>query len=213
MGAGSIGCTVGGRLLAGGQDVVFVGRESLGEELGAKGLTLTSYRGEKDTVTIAPERVRWATTVDALAEASPVLVTVKGLATAEVGAELASVLQPDAVVVSLQNGVQNADALREVLGGRRVCAGMVPFNVRRQGNGRFHQGTSGALLLSAADSPLGFVDAMKAGGLAAKTHPANKEAAAMRASRIQLWRTASSATGGSLGEACAALRDWRTERA
>ena len=38
---------------------------------------------------------------------------------------------PDAVVVSLQNGVSNVPLLRERLPGRRVLAGMVPFGASR----------------------------------------------------------------------------------
>ena len=37
------------------------------------------------------------------------------------------------MVVSLQNGVRNADVLRAALPGRRVLAAMVPFNVVRRG--------------------------------------------------------------------------------
>jgi 2-dehydropantoate 2-reductase len=43
----------------------------------------------------------------------------------------------------LQNGVGNVAVLRDRLGGRRVLAGMVPFNVIAMGEGRFHRSTSG----------------------------------------------------------------------
>jgi 2-dehydropantoate 2-reductase len=54
---------------------------------------------------------------------------------------------PDAVVVSLQNGIGNAEVLRTALPGRRVLAGMVPFNVTGQGEGRFHRATSGDIVI------------------------------------------------------------------
>lgn len=41
MGAGSVGCYVGGSLAAAGTDVVFVGRQRLKSEIDAAGLTLT----------------------------------------------------------------------------------------------------------------------------------------------------------------------------
>ena len=53
----------------------------------------------------------------------------------------------DAVIVSLQNGVGNVAVLRERLPGRRVLAGMVPFNVVARGEGRFHRATSGDIVL------------------------------------------------------------------
>jgi 2-dehydropantoate 2-reductase len=53
------------------------------------------------------------------------------------------------VVVSLQNGVDNVELLRRALPGRRVVAGMVPFNVVHLREGRFHRGTDGDLLVEA----------------------------------------------------------------
>ena len=53
----------------------------------------------------------------------------------------------DAVVISLQNGVGNVSVLRERLPGRRVLAGMVPFNVIALGEGRFHRATSGDIVI------------------------------------------------------------------
>ncbi|MFX6201765.1 2-dehydropantoate 2-reductase N-terminal domain-containing protein, partial [Acinetobacter baumannii] len=40
VGAGSIGCYLGGRLLAAGADVTLVGRARIGDELRTHGLTL-----------------------------------------------------------------------------------------------------------------------------------------------------------------------------
>src|SRR6476659_9381024 len=54
---------------------------------------------------------------------------------------------PDVVIVSLQNGVGNAAALRNRLPGRRVLGGMVPFNVIALGQGRFHRATSGDIVI------------------------------------------------------------------
>ena len=58
----------------------------------------------------------------------------------------------DAVVISLQNGIGNASVLRERLPGRRVLAGMVPFNVVAPGEGRFHRATSGDIVIEQDDA-------------------------------------------------------------
>lgn len=147
MGAGSIGGYLGGRLMAAGSDVVLVGRPSLGGEIAAHGLTITDYLGYART--LAAGAVPYATQADALARCDFVLVTVKGPATEEAARELAPHLAQTAVVVSLQNGVRNADVLRRALPGRRVLAGMVPFNVVRRDHGGFHRGTSGELVVEA----------------------------------------------------------------
>ena len=53
----------------------------------------------------------------------------KSADTAEMADIIAQHAPADAVIVSLQNGVGNVAVLRERLPGRRVLAGMVPFNV------------------------------------------------------------------------------------
>lgn len=145
MGAGAIGCYVGGRLAASGADVVLVGRQSIKDEVAQHGLHFTDYRGLD--VRLAPDRVRVATSPEALADRDVVIVTVKGGDTTATGSLLANVLRADAVVVSLQNGVSNPTMLRAVMPARRVLGAMVPFNVLRSGAGRFHQGTSGRIAI------------------------------------------------------------------
>jgi 2-dehydropantoate 2-reductase len=140
-GAGSIGCYVGGRLAATGAEVAFVGRRRLADEVAAHGLTLTDLRGSE----LRAASTRYATVPDAAAEADLVLVAVKSGATADAADQLAPLLKPGAVVVSLQNGLRAAALLREKLPGTAVLAGMVAFNVVHLGEGRFHCGTDGGL--------------------------------------------------------------------
>ncbi|WP_238164358.1 2-dehydropantoate 2-reductase N-terminal domain-containing protein [Kribbella pittospori] len=128
-GAGGIGCYVGGRLLAGGADVAFVGRERMAGELAAHGLRLTDYLGADLRVA----EVRYETSPEAAGAADLVLLTVKSAATEAAAAELAGVLKPGAIVVSFQNGIRNGDVLREQLADQVVVPGMVPFNVLNRG--------------------------------------------------------------------------------
>lgn len=168
MGAGSIGCYVGGRLAAAGADVVFIGRERLGSELAAHGLTLSDYRGYRRR--LAPSEIVYATTAQPAADAALVLVTVKSAATAAAARELAGVLQPDAVVVSLQNGLGNAAVLRGTLTTQRVLAGMVPFNVVHGSDGAFHQGSEGELEVEDDARLAPFLDLFAAAGLPLRRH-------------------------------------------
>jgi len=57
-------------------------------------------------------------------------------------------------VVSLQNGVGNANTLRRALPGRDVRAGVVGFNVVAQGNGQFRRSTSGEIYVEAGPGAL-----------------------------------------------------------
>jgi len=163
VGAGSIGCYLGGRLLAAGADVTLVGRARIGDELRAHGLTLTDYRNGRWQVAAAD--VRYVTEPGAAATADLVLVTVKSAATPSVAAELKPVLRPGAVVVSFQNGLANADVLRAALPQQTVLAGMVPFNVMQPGPGAFHQGTGGELEVAASPALQPFLDDFRRAGI------------------------------------------------
>ncbi|MEA2915076.1 MAG: 2-dehydropantoate 2-reductase, partial [Bradyrhizobium sp.] len=87
-----------------------------------------------------------------LGDASVVLVTVKSADTADIADIIAAHASPDAVIISLQNGVGNLSLLRERLPGRRVLGGMVPFNVIALGEGRFHRATSGDIVVEQDDA-------------------------------------------------------------
>lgn len=151
-GAGNIGCYVGGLLAAAGRPVTLLGRERIGRELREHPLRLTSLDGLD--LEIGPGAFRFASDPEALSEADLIVVTVKSGATAEMAGLIASHASERAIVISLQNGVGNADTLRSALAGRRVLAGMVPFNVLHLGNGRFHRGTSGDLVIETSDATL-----------------------------------------------------------
>ena len=144
-GAGSIGCFVGGLLAGAGRRVSLLARPRMIAEIERFGLTLTSLEGSSWHV--ASQQLKLSGDPEALAEASVVLVTVKSADTAEIADAIALHAPPDAVIVSLQNGVANADVLRDRLPGRTVLAAMVPFNVIAAGEGRFHRATSGDIVI------------------------------------------------------------------
>jgi 2-dehydropantoate 2-reductase len=79
-------------------------------------------------------------------------VTVKSADTAGMADLIATHAPRDAVIVSLQNGIGNVALLRDRLPGRRVLAGMVPFNVVAPGAGRFHRATSGDIVIERDDT-------------------------------------------------------------
>ena len=148
-GAGSIGCFVGGLLVAAGHDVRFLGRARVCEVLARHALRVTDF-GTLD------ETVRDVAAFDdpepALTGADLVLVAVKSGDT-EAMARLIRAHAPHAQVISLQNGVGNADTLRQILSGADVRAAMVPFNVVSRGRGHYHRGTSGDIIVEAGPLP------------------------------------------------------------
>ncbi len=152
-GAGSIGCFIGGMLARAGRDVTLLMRPATQEEIGRHGLSLTDYEGLDEA--LSPGSFAMETDPACLANADIILVTVKSGATAVMAAQIARHAPNDAVVVSLQNGVQNVETLRSALPGRDVRAGMVPFNVVWVGGGRFHRGTSGEIAVEKGKKPVG----------------------------------------------------------
>jgi 2-dehydropantoate 2-reductase len=167
-GAGSIGCYVGGRLLAGGSDVSFIGRARVAGLLREHGITLT--RHDDSRWHAPPARIDVSTDAASAAAADLVLVTVKSAATATAAAELAAVLRPGTVVVSFQNGIGNADVLRAAMPQHTVLEGMVPFNVVERGPGAFHQGSGGELEIRHAAAMQPFVEAFRQAGLPLTQH-------------------------------------------
>ncbi|RWQ34550.1 MAG: 2-dehydropantoate 2-reductase [Mesorhizobium sp.] len=149
-GAGSIGCYAGGCLALAGRRVILLARPRIEEALRKDGLRATELDGRDRS--IKPDGL--SATADpaaALRGAEIILVTVKSGATEDMAALIAGHARPDAVVVSLQNGVDNADRLRARLTGRPVLAGMVPFNVVQSPDGelplRVHRASEGKVMI------------------------------------------------------------------
>ena len=160
-GAGAVGCYTGGRLAATGTDVVFIGRERIASQVEGNGLTVTDWRGRQLRV----ERPRFETAPEAAAGADVVLVAVKSAATAAAGRALAPLLRPETVVVSLQNGLHNAEVLREHLPEATVLPGVVGFNVVGRGDGHFHCAVSGALEVQRHEALTALAPAFERAGL------------------------------------------------
>jgi 2-dehydropantoate 2-reductase len=160
-GAGSIGCFVGGMLAVAGRHVALLARPRVIQEIEGNGLRLTSLEGSERR--IASQQLTLSENPSIFSSAAVVLVTVKSADTAEIADMIAKHAPSDAVVVSLQNGVGNVSVLRERLPGRRVLAGMVPFNVIALGQGRFHRATSGDIIIEQDDA--GTADLLSVPGL------------------------------------------------
>jgi 2-dehydropantoate 2-reductase len=142
-GAGSVGCYIGASWMAAGLEVSFVGRQSVKDEIGANGLTVTD--SERRRIEIRPDEVDFSTKPKALGPADIVALCVKSTGTAAAAGEINRHARKGAIVISFQNGVSNADLLKSSLPGFTILQGMVPFNVARMGNGRWHKGVAGPL--------------------------------------------------------------------
>ena len=144
MGAGSVGCFIGGRLLSAGVDVHFVGRPRVLGALREHGLTVTDLDGGRSHAAAGTLHLHAALTAQACKPAL-VLLCVKSGATAQAAAQLAAALPAGTPVLSLQNGVANAEVGTATAPTLTWLAGMVPYNIAELGPGHFHRGSTGAL--------------------------------------------------------------------
>lgn len=140
MGAGAVGCYYGGLLARVGNDVALIGRSSHVDAIVRNGLRLETSAFD--------ERVAVKAFVDArgVQGADVVLCCVKTSDTAQAASAMAPHLAPDAVVVSLQNGVDNPALLRTRLS-QEVIPAAVYVATQMAGDGHVRHHGGGRLVL------------------------------------------------------------------
>lgn len=116
VGAGAVGGYFGGMLARAGVPVVMIGRPAFVEAVEKSGLFIDSFQFQE---TVHP---RASTDLSAATRADVVLFCVKTTDTAAVSKQLAATLPSDALLVSLQNGVNNIEEIRAASGIEAVPA-------------------------------------------------------------------------------------------
>jgi len=106
VGAGAVGGYFGGMFARAGAPTVFIGRKHFADAVNTNGLVLDKLHGQ--------ERIRATATVEmsAVRDCSLILFCVKANDTLATATQMAAFVRPDATVVCLQNGVDNADQVR-----------------------------------------------------------------------------------------------------
>ncbi|MBE1205672.1 2-dehydropantoate 2-reductase [Aminobacter carboxidus] len=169
-GAGSIGCHAGACLALAGREVTLLARPRVADAIHAAGLRVSDIDGFDRR--LADGTISVATDPSVLSDADVVLVAVKSGDTAAMAELIARHAPESAVIVRLQNGVDNAARLQAALGRRRVIAGMVPFNVVQSAEGELplhvHRASAGTVLIEAGDEGLRKLLDVK--GFAVATH-------------------------------------------
>jgi len=119
LGAGGIGGYFGAKLANAGEDVWFIARGKHLETMKLRGLKV---RSAQESFTVAPQKitgsVKDAGTVDV------VLFCVKSYDTENAAQQLAPALGKDTVVISLQNGIDNENKIRQIIKTGTVYGGV-----------------------------------------------------------------------------------------
>ncbi len=146
FGAGAVGCFHGAKFAQAGAPVVLIGRASHVQAIRADGLLFESA-GEQRRIALEA-----STDPHALADADLVLLCVKSRDTPTAAATLAREMKPGALLVSLQNGVENVPLIRAA-GGLDPLAAVVYVAVSMSGPGHLRHAGRGDLVLGEFGAP------------------------------------------------------------
>lgn len=168
MGAGAIGCFLGGSLQRAGWPVLYVGRPRVLDELATHGLRLSDLDGRDARIPAA--ELQLASSIPTGLRPRLTLLCVKTGGTVAAAQALQSALPAGSPVLSMQNGLGNAERAQEAAPALRLRAGMVPFNVAALAPGHYHRGSAGALAAARDDALPPLVEAFASQGLTLQLH-------------------------------------------
>jgi 2-dehydropantoate 2-reductase len=120
LGAGAVGCYYGGMLARAGHPVTLIGRKVHVDAFTTTGLRFEALKFDERVAVAA------STKAAAVRGAKLVLFCVKSTDTDAAAAQIAPFLEPDAIVVNLQNGVDNTERIQKVLQAAQVPCPVVP---------------------------------------------------------------------------------------
>jgi 2-dehydropantoate 2-reductase len=146
MGAGAVGCYYGAMLARAGHEVVLIGRPSHVEAVCANGLRLETKSFDEQV------KLDASTEAGAVRGAHLVLFCVKSTDTESAAAQIKPHLSPDALVLTLQNGVDNDERVRSVLPSNDVAAAVVYVATEMAGPGHVKHHGRGELVIAPSRS-------------------------------------------------------------
>ena len=159
MGAGAVGCYYGAMLARAGHEVVLIGRPAHVEAVRARGLRLEAQSFDEHVPMAA------STEPDAVQGADLVLFCVKSTDTEAAAAQIASHLAPGALVLTLQNGVDNDERARSVLRDHEVAAAVVYVATGMAGPGHVKHNGRGELVIAPSARGEEVAQALRAAGV------------------------------------------------
>lgn len=133
FGSGAVGGYFGGRLAEAGEDVVFIARGEHLAAMQARGLRITSTKGD---ATIAPARAERDPA--AVGPVDLVLVGVKAWQVPDAAAAMRPLVGGSTMVLPLQNGIEAPRELGDALGTLPVLGGYCRLLAHLAGPGRIH---------------------------------------------------------------------------
>jgi 2-dehydropantoate 2-reductase len=138
VGAGALGSTIGGVLTEGGNDVWLIDSyKAHVDAMNTVGLRMLEGDAERTV------RVKARTSCEGISPADLVIVLVKSFHTRQAVEDAKSIIGPDTLVMSIQNGLGHEDIIAEIVGRDRVLAGKTYVGGVLLGPGHVRIGTRG----------------------------------------------------------------------
>jgi 2-dehydropantoate 2-reductase len=149
VGPGAIGCMFAARLADSGVDVLLLGRDRTRcDQLAAGGLRIE----RSDGIHVYPANaICSGNALPDGARISAAVIAVKAYDTAVAGTAVAAVVSRDTPVISLQNGIGNADVLTDTCGLRRVICAVTSCGATLLGAGHVREAGIGVTRMAPAD--------------------------------------------------------------
>jgi 2-dehydropantoate 2-reductase len=159
MGAGAVGCYFGGMLARDGHQVTLVARPQHVQAIREDGLRMETRMFDEHVRVAASSEPR------AVEGCDVVLFCVKSQDTEAAGREIGPFLRPDALVLCLQNGVDNPERLRAVLPQHLVAAAVVYVGTEMAGPGHLRHHGRGELVIDPSPAGERLAQALIAAGV------------------------------------------------
>jgi 2-dehydropantoate 2-reductase len=143
-GAGAVGGWLGAHLHAAGQDVTLLGRQSLIDAIATDGLRITGHTELHAAIpTVSQLDGQW----------DVIFITCKAHATHAMATQVTPSIGPGTILVSLQNGLGNAEILAQYVPRNRVVVGSTSHGVMTTSPGQIVHAGRGHLRIGAYPAP------------------------------------------------------------
>lgn len=146
LGAGAIGCYYGSRLLLAGNDVYFLMRSER-DYVAQHGLKIKSILGD-----MRLENLKLPASPEEIGPVDLVVVSWKTTSNDNLKTSLPPLMGPDTMVLTLENGMGNAEALSEVVSKDKIFCGVCFISAFRTAPGEYKHMANGAISMTPAFS-------------------------------------------------------------
>jgi 2-dehydropantoate 2-reductase len=150
FGAGAMGSFIGG-LLSQNHDITFIGRQQHMSKIRKSGLQISG----KTELSINKKTIRTFESIEPLKKGCGppelILVTVKSYDTKTIIPEIGKILGPDTKLLSLQNGLDSVELLRDSFLNNIVLGGTICHGVTYLGPGKIYHAGFGDTIVGALD--------------------------------------------------------------